>query len=72
MKTPATVLPTSGTTLELSVLQPGGGGYNSSLNVDQVTAIAPVAVCADEAGVSSSREAITMPTASEATMIKNE
>ena len=28
--------------------------------------------CADEAGVRSSREAITIPTASEATMIKNE
>ena len=28
--------------------------------------------CADEAGVRSSRDAITIPTASEATMIKNE
>ena len=29
-------------------------------------------VCADEAGVRSSREAMTIPTASDATMIRNE
>ena len=33
---------------------------------------AAIVDCADEAGVRSRREAITIPTASEATMIKNE
>ena len=33
---------------------------------------AAIVVCADEAGVRSSRDAITIPTASEATMIRNE
>jgi len=35
--------PTSGTTLELAAYQPLGGGYNSSLNVNQVTNIATLA-----------------------------
>jgi len=34
--------PTSGTTLELAAYQPLGGGYNSSLNVNQVTSVATV------------------------------
>ena len=34
--------PTSGTTLELAAYQTIGGGYNSSLNVNQVTNITPV------------------------------
>ncbi|HEV2863632.1 MAG TPA: hypothetical protein VGX48_21645, partial [Pyrinomonadaceae bacterium] len=35
--------PTSGTTLEYAAFQPLGGGYNSSLNVNQVSSGTPLA-----------------------------